>query len=135
MKSYFIARPVRIRENSRDCVEVRSLRSPFPEPEKGGSKFPINKVRAFRTFSTPLFILPSPLTPLFSRRKPHSLRRAPSLIRMETKESPFYDKSGPMAVLHSPQGYRDSIFPLRCHCWSCGHMLLNINSYENSTTQ
>nr|ANC49151.1 ribosomal protein S10 [Cannabis sativa] len=26
MKSYFIARPVRIKENSRDCFEVRSLR-------------------------------------------------------------------------------------------------------------
>nr|AKM22491.1 ribosomal protein S10 [Geranium brycei] len=26
MKSYFLARPVRIRENSRDCFEVRSLR-------------------------------------------------------------------------------------------------------------
>ena len=26
MKSYFLARPVRIRKNSRDCFEVRSLR-------------------------------------------------------------------------------------------------------------
>ena len=48
----------------------------------------------------PLFILPSPLTPPFSRRKPRSLRRGPSLIRKETEESPFYDKSGSMAVLH-----------------------------------
>lgn len=71
------------------------------EERKGDPNFPsINKVRAFRTFPTPLSILPSPLTPPFSRNKPRSLRRGPSLIRKETKESPFYDKSGPMAVLH-----------------------------------
>ena len=31
---------------------------------------------------------------------PHLTMKFPTLIRKETKESPFYDKSGPMAVLH-----------------------------------
>nr|UTM91921.1 ribosomal protein S10 [Hygrochilus parishii] len=34
MKFVFLARPVRIRANSRDCFEVRSLPLPFPQPEK-----------------------------------------------------------------------------------------------------
>ena len=36
MKSVFLARPVRIRANSRDCFEVRSLPWPFPQPEPYG---------------------------------------------------------------------------------------------------
>jgi len=35
----------------------------------------------------------------FSIKKPRSLR-GPPLIRKQTKESQFYDKSGSMAVLH-----------------------------------
>nr|YP_009320241.1 orf130b [Sinapis arvensis]AJR33082.1 orf130b [Sinapis arvensis] len=39
-----------------------------------------------------------------------------------------------MAVLHKPQGYRDSLFHFRCHCWSDGHMLLSTDSYGINTT-
>jgi len=40
-------------------------------------------------------------SPFFKKEAPlPKLRRGPSLIRKETKESAFYDKSGPMAVLH-----------------------------------
>jgi hypothetical protein len=57
-----------IKEDSRDCLEVRSLHSPFSESELGeegegrkwGLIFSINKVRAVRTFSTPYFHSHSP---------------------------------------------------------------------------
>ena len=61
---------------------------------------PINKVRALWTFPTPSFHSPFPSHSPFCKNEAPLPKKGPLSDKKGKKEYPFYDKSGPMAVLH-----------------------------------